>query len=434
MLAFCELLVRTNVFKEVHLSFLYVGHTHEDIDAAFSRVSEKLRKTEAETLVGLIDLLPNSKQTGGLYDIKGWLEKHINPIKGHTVPLHFKFSLDATGKICVQYKGNNHRPWKQLKNTLLKKIPPGIPSISVPDNFNKKFNFDALEKNIERSKYLFSDILQNTQYRWWKRYITFLRETSENENKQILYAKKDARWLLPLLPKSTLHSQEEYLLPQEIQEMVDREIDDPEVEMPEEKKKKKTNPNSQVRRRSTTQNGPSDSSGKKKSQKTSSKDKTKKNSAAKVNKNGGKKPTLQQRKNLSKSKRSGKTRAAQRKTNVNAKHSDKKKRQQRTRNIVHSYVYYYQRTEGGDKLKNFLELLLIFELIIFFCGYCIAMHLSIVELLSVFNELIRLHLEMTLHSPVKSVIIGEINCCVAQCAKPANSMVMLRSLVSGCSA
>lgn len=216
---------------QVHLSFLYVGHTHEDIDAAFSRVSEKLRKTEAETLVGLIDLLPNSKQTGGLYDIKGWLEKHINPIKGHTVPLHFKFSLDATGKICVQYKGNNHRPWKQLKNTLLKKIPPGIPSISVPDNFNKKFNFDALEKNIERSKYLFSDILQNTQYRWWKRYITFLRETSENENKQILYAKKDARWLLPLLPKSTLHSQEEYLLPQEIQEMVDREIDDPEVSL-----------------------------------------------------------------------------------------------------------------------------------------------------------------------------------------------------------
>lgn len=48
-----------------------MGHTHEDIDAAFSRVSEKLRKTEAETLVGLIDLLPNSKQTGGLYDIKG---------------------------------------------------------------------------------------------------------------------------------------------------------------------------------------------------------------------------------------------------------------------------------------------------------------------------------------------------------------------------
>lgn len=62
--------------SQVHPRYLNVGHTHEEIDAAFSRISEK--KTEAETVVGLIDLLPYSKHTGGLFDIKGWLEKHIN--------------------------------------------------------------------------------------------------------------------------------------------------------------------------------------------------------------------------------------------------------------------------------------------------------------------------------------------------------------------
>ena len=60
---------------QVHLSFLYVGHTHEDIDAAFSKVAEKLRKQEAETLHGLMSLLPNAKQTSGLYDIKNWFLK-----------------------------------------------------------------------------------------------------------------------------------------------------------------------------------------------------------------------------------------------------------------------------------------------------------------------------------------------------------------------
>ena len=29
VLGLCELLVRKKIFKEVHLSFLFVGHTHE---------------------------------------------------------------------------------------------------------------------------------------------------------------------------------------------------------------------------------------------------------------------------------------------------------------------------------------------------------------------------------------------------------------------
>ena len=42
---------------QVHLSFLIVGHTHEDVDAAFSRISEKLRRLDAETFYDLLGLL-----------------------------------------------------------------------------------------------------------------------------------------------------------------------------------------------------------------------------------------------------------------------------------------------------------------------------------------------------------------------------------------
>ena len=73
------------------MSFLIVGHTHEDIDAGFSKIAETLRKTDAHTLVRLLHLLPNSEQTKGLYDIKKWMEPYINNIMHHSKPLHFQF-------------------------------------------------------------------------------------------------------------------------------------------------------------------------------------------------------------------------------------------------------------------------------------------------------------------------------------------------------
>ena len=74
VLGFCALLVQNNVFKKVHssvdvllcihkyhlsytvqvrLNFLPVGHTHEDIDQFFSKVSHKLKKSNVETFQGM---------------------------------------------------------------------------------------------------------------------------------------------------------------------------------------------------------------------------------------------------------------------------------------------------------------------------------------------------------------------------------------------
>lgn len=48
--AYAAWLVHTGVFQEVHISFLLVGHTHEDIDQMFSVIARYLNKHDAPTL------------------------------------------------------------------------------------------------------------------------------------------------------------------------------------------------------------------------------------------------------------------------------------------------------------------------------------------------------------------------------------------------
>ena len=61
---------------QVHLSFLYVGHTHEDVDAAFSKVADKLRKTDVEVLQDLIDVI-DGEVLDSIFDVKSWLAPEI---------------------------------------------------------------------------------------------------------------------------------------------------------------------------------------------------------------------------------------------------------------------------------------------------------------------------------------------------------------------
>jgi hypothetical protein len=58
VLAFCAFLVGTGVFRKVTLSFLPVGHTHEDIDAVFGIIVRYLSKIGAvQTITKLLDYI-----------------------------------------------------------------------------------------------------------------------------------------------------------------------------------------------------------------------------------------------------------------------------------------------------------------------------------------------------------------------------------------
>jgi hypothetical protein len=43
-----------DVFEEVKLGFLFIGHTHEDIDGCFGYLSKKLREKNNYVLVDLM--------------------------------------------------------------------------------------------------------------------------------------------------------------------------------------------------------------------------------------------------------------------------------------------------------------------------------------------------------------------------------------------
>ncbi|KAK3098746.1 hypothetical protein FSP39_022657 [Pinctada imbricata] len=226
VLAFCELLVRLSVFREVHLSFLQVGHTHEDIDAAFSRISEKLRKTDAETLPRLQSVVGGARRLGGLYDIKTWLAPWINDIEHHSKPLHYKFSRDHLSKVIVKYRSLSTKPWKQGDESILKKTPVGQPSILVPPNFHKVDEV-LVKGNILKHKFS----LSQEQHQWWHDFIGKLKRLKECPIERQTYASRNARWVLPLIAgvqdqkiKREKETVEEYLT-----EMVDKELDDHKV-------------------------------------------------------------------------------------------------------------------------------------------------------------------------------------------------------------
>ena len=67
-------------FSAIHLSFLIVGHTHEDIDQVFSGVSAHLKKNSAYTLGDLEQAVYNNNrdvvpvtQLKRMLDYNSWL-------------------------------------------------------------------------------------------------------------------------------------------------------------------------------------------------------------------------------------------------------------------------------------------------------------------------------------------------------------------------
>ena len=90
-----------------------MGHTHEDIDAAFSKVSSKLRHNDAETLEDLMGLVQNSVYLNGMVDFKGWVGDKLSRVSKHTQPHHFKFYQNGK-TVDISYKGQQHMPWKRM--------------------------------------------------------------------------------------------------------------------------------------------------------------------------------------------------------------------------------------------------------------------------------------------------------------------------------
>ena len=116
LFAYLSMLVARGVFKTIQLGFLMVGHTHEDIDAMFSRFSEKLRVTQTYTLPHLMDTLRNSSSSSPapflltkIPDFKQYCDGYLcdgqDILVGHSKPLQFRFFMQDETPM-MQYKAH----------------------------------------------------------------------------------------------------------------------------------------------------------------------------------------------------------------------------------------------------------------------------------------------------------------------------------------
>lgn len=79
---------------KVIISFLLKGHTHEDIDQRFSKVSHSLKRRCARTLPELVNVLegslisskPDVTVLGKTFNIRAWMEDYQDTMSNQTFP------------------------------------------------------------------------------------------------------------------------------------------------------------------------------------------------------------------------------------------------------------------------------------------------------------------------------------------------------------
>src|SRR5450759_4271508 len=136
MLAFASDLVAQGIFEIVTISFIMKGHTHEDIDAAFSKVSLRMGGknigTVPELMVEVWECMHDMHMVPSLITevvaYKAYLKRHnVKEIMGHSKPISFRFSM-RNNKPIYQYKQNTNGPW----------IPENRRCIWTDDSISKK--------------------------------------------------------------------------------------------------------------------------------------------------------------------------------------------------------------------------------------------------------------------------------------------------------
>ncbi|KAL3678788.1 hypothetical protein R1sor_021744 [Riccia sorocarpa] len=100
ILAFCSELVICGVFETVEVNFLMVGHTHEDVDTLFSKVSAQTMHKDVLSLPALMAEIWDSEimhpvpiLLEEVADYKSYVHGFLKPLEGHSKPLGFRFSM-----------------------------------------------------------------------------------------------------------------------------------------------------------------------------------------------------------------------------------------------------------------------------------------------------------------------------------------------------
>jgi hypothetical protein len=160
MLAYCCWLVELGIFLEVMISFMVEGHTHEDIDQMFGTMSQYRRGHPCYSIPHFFAGLQNEgfpssatrpvmQELSLVYDWVAWFAPHLFDMDHHSRYHVFLFRRQPSGRAGMKLRewhskglfqgtGDASEQWISLFNN----IPPGVPSIKLPQPLDVKYYDD----------------------------------------------------------------------------------------------------------------------------------------------------------------------------------------------------------------------------------------------------------------------------------------------------
>lgn len=164
-----------SVVLQIKLSFLMVGHTHEDVDQVFSRISQRLHVEEAHTLPDLHRVVghsytprPEVLHLASLWDLKSAFTD-MDKLKGISQPHIFKFVM-KNDRVTMSYKDwpVAHEKYREVDVT---DICTSFSRRPVPVLPNPKIHPIVNKMTSDLEKWGHCGRLSENEVHWWETYI-----------------------------------------------------------------------------------------------------------------------------------------------------------------------------------------------------------------------------------------------------------------------
>jgi hypothetical protein len=210
VMAYLSWLINRKVFKFVEVSFLPVGHTHEDIDQVWSRTGIALKRNDVSCEAELFEIIVEafhhygySPRCGSLDDecrgfsgvanIRDWISEHHIKMSGlsQREVMHLRFSLHDDGP-CIQTKNRSTQSWETTKghiydtpskgfHLLLKNTPspPFAVGARLPPPTNVRVQHAMLMKKLKSAldRFKIDQRVSSAAWKWLAAGIDRLQDT-----------------------------------------------------------------------------------------------------------------------------------------------------------------------------------------------------------------------------------------------------------------
>nr|XP_022290369.1 uncharacterized protein LOC111102007 [Crassostrea virginica] len=177
LIGFLANLVQRKVFHKIKLSFLMVGHTHEDVDQMFSRISVHLTGKPIPTLPVLQSLMrdayhptPMVQHLDGLWNYRKLGMASGVTLHGHSGPHVFRFK-EVEGAVQLGYKQWPYQsaPYKVIDVTQLAAAFEVDPEPVMTLNEKGRTSLEAMESDLR--KWQEGGKLTGSDIAWWETHI-----------------------------------------------------------------------------------------------------------------------------------------------------------------------------------------------------------------------------------------------------------------------